>query len=276
LAELLFEGPMKKRFLFEFLDLAWLPDSLLLTLRDVLELCLEDRFLGYYRSVVNELLEIVNAEGQTNLMELGAGTAPLSRRLAQRLLSRRSSPLVVEVSDLYPDRDVYRGLEQEFPGVIKPFYEAVDFSSTLPVKNGSLLVFSASFHHIPFERRIAVLQSLAQHRVVVFEPLRPNLWAVVLCMLDFFPGLLTPLFFLTKRTSGHGRRFLWCWALPIAGLMIGWDGIVSLLRVWSPAEWHRHFETATGGRNKTLKVSNWRLGQRVEWSPVQSEQTPTK
>jgi|SRR5581483_8691290 len=259
---------MNKRFLFEFLDLGWLPDSLLLTLRDVLELCLEDRFLGYYRSVVDELLEIVSREGETNLMELGAGTAPLSRRLALRLQSRGSSPLVVEVSDLYPDHDLYRALEKEFPGVVKPHYQPVDFARTLPAKSGSLLVFSASFHHIPFEQRMAVLQTLAEHRVVVFEPVRPNLWAVLLCMLDFFPGLLTPLFFLKKRTSGHGRRFLWCWAIPIAGLMVGWDGIVSLLRVWRPDEWQQYFETATNGKNKTLKVSTWRLGQRVEWSPT--------
>jgi hypothetical protein len=166
---------------------------------------------------------------------------------------------------------VYRALETEFPGVVQPHYKPVDFSRALPVKRGSLLVFSASFHHIPFAGRAAVLQALAEHRVVVFEPIRPNFWAFALCLLDIFPGFLTPLFFLTRRRSGHARRFLWCWLLPVAGLMIGWDGIVSLLRVWSPDEWRRHFEIATGGKNRTLKVENWRLGQRIEWAPVGQE-----
>jgi hypothetical protein len=252
---------MTRWFLFEFMDLAWIPGSLRATIHDTLESCLRPSPRRYYEWVAREILSIIERSPAEALVELGAGTAPITCELAEAIQGRRDISL--RVSDLYPNLALYQTLEEKFPGVVQADRRPVDFSRSVDFPAGSLLVLSATFHHIPPEARLQVLKTLAPYRVAIFEPLRPNLASLLLSLLGFFAGLTTPVRFWNQR-PGNGRRILWCWLLPLAPAIIVWDGLVSCLRCWSEKEWKEHLAKAIGDQ-RPAQVKSKLVTQAVVW-----------
>ncbi|MEO8596548.1 MAG: hypothetical protein ABI759_24740 [Candidatus Solibacter sp.] len=251
-------------YLFEFMDLPWLPESLRTTVREVLEICLGEPPRQYYDWVVRELLERAQREGIRTIVELGAGTAPLSHRLGA-IQKQTGGGITIEVSDLYPDVPLYQSLEKQFPGVIRGRIQPLDFSRPLEFQPATLLALSGSFHHIPPGRRGAVLESLSGHRVAIFEPLQRNLPSLLTALGGVIPGLMTPFFYLRKRSTGHARRMFWCWLVPLAPLIIVWDGLVSCLRCWTEAEWRHAFGETNLREPKTLAFRTEALSHWIFW-----------
>jgi hypothetical protein len=224
-------------FLFEFMDLKWVPPSLRATIHDALDSCLGAAPRRYYEWVAREILELVKRDPTGTIVELGAGTAPITRALAGAIEGRGDISLLV--SDLYPDRELYRALEEMYPGVVRAELGPTDFSRPMDFPQGSLLVLSAAFHHLPPAVRVDVLKVLSAYRVAVFEPLRRNPASLFLCLFGFVPAIRTPLLFWNQR-PGNWRRVFWCWVMPLATLIIVWDGLVSCLRCWNEKEWKDH------------------------------------
>lgn len=225
---------------FEFMDLAWLPASVRAVLRDILECGNGRPFRGYYGWAVDEILRYAAAHGLTTIVELGAGTAPLSRRLAA---DARSAGLTLIVCDLNPDIPLYEELEQTFPGRVRTCREPIDFSQPQAWTADALLVLSATLHHVPRSERPDVLKALASggNHVLIFEPLRRTLLSGLLCLLSVVPAMLVPAFQLHR--PGRWRRVAWCWLLPIAAPLFVWDGLVSCWRQWSTSDWQSVLRT---------------------------------
>jgi hypothetical protein len=220
--------------LFEFMDQDWVPSGVRSTLREILE-CGNDRpFRTYYRWVKDEVVRAARDGGFRAIVELGAGTAPITRLLAEEPGADRFRLIPC---DRNPDREAYRLLEERHPGTVVPLYTPVDFSKPRRWDPDTLLFLSATFHHIPRPARAEVLESLASsaRRIMIFEPLRKTGPSVLFVFLSIVPALILPLWFLPR--PGKFRRFLWCWILPLAPLMFWWDGIVSCLRQWGEREW---------------------------------------
>ena len=255
---------MPSLHLFEFMDLPGLPESLRTTVREVLEICLGEPPRSYYDWVVQALLHRAEQERLHTIVELGAGTAPLSHRLVA-VVKETGRALTVEVSDLYPDVPLYRSLEEQFPGVIRGRTQPLDFSQPIEFPPGTLLALSGSFHHLPPEKRQAVLECLAKQRVAIFEPLQRNPISMFTSFGGLLPGLMAPLYYLRKRKGGHARRMFWCWLAPAAPLIIIWDGLVSCLRCWTESEWRQALERTSQGRPKRLGFFTQALSFGVFW-----------
>lgn len=221
---------------FEFMDLPWLPASLRQVLRDILDCGNGRPFRGYYDWVVSETLRVAAEHGLVTVVELGAGTAPITRRLAADF---RSTGLSLVVCDLHPDLNLYDQLERQSPGRVVALRHPVDFSLPQKWAPKTLLVLSATLHHIPTEERPAVLAALAQSAdaVLVFEPLRRTILSALFCLLSVIPALLTPLFQVNR--PGWSRRIVWCWLVPVGPLLFVWDGLLSCWRQWTAEDWHR-------------------------------------
>jgi hypothetical protein len=220
--------------LFEFMDLDWLPVSLRRTIRETLECAFSRLFRGYYAWVAEEVLKEATGSRYTTLVELGAGPAPITRLLANEA---KTEGLRLVPCDINPDQPVYEELEKRYPGKVVPRYDNVDLSKPHSWGQGALLFLSASFHHIPPRDRCAVIEQLTEsaERVMVFEPLRRTFRSMLLALTSFVPALVTPLWLF--RRPGRLGRFFWCWLLPVAPLLISWDGVVSCLRMWSESNW---------------------------------------
>jgi hypothetical protein len=252
--------PVRSPFLFEFMDLPGLPNSLRGTLQETLESCLAGPPRQYYDWVVGEILELVERDNIRTVIEMAAGTAPIARRLA---MLHDERPLQIEVSDLYPNRQIFQDLELRFPGIVRAHYEPVHLSKPPTPRPSTLLVFSASFHHLAPAGRERALRSLFQHHVAVFEPLRCHPSSLLLALAGFAPGLTLPLR-LWKR-PGNLRRCFWSWLVPAAPFGIVWDGAVSVLRCWSEQDWRRRLASVASAQPKTFAMKHSTFCQMVTW-----------
>jgi hypothetical protein len=251
-------------FLFEFLDLPWIPASLRATVHDVLELCLGMPPREYYNWVANEVLSLAEQYRAESIVELGAGTAPITKALATAIGSQKELDGVsLRFSDLYPNIETYQALEQKFPGLVRGDRRSVDISRPVDYPPGSLLVLSAAFHHIPPPARMQVLKNLSGHRVAIFEPLRRNVASTCLSLMGFFPALTTPLRF-WNHSPGNARRIFWCWLFPLAAFIIVWDGVVSCQRCWTGREWKQNLATLIP-EERIVFVKSELFSQMIVW-----------
>ena len=223
---------MKAPHLFEFMDLDWLPVSLRNTLREILECGNARPFRPYYDWAANVIAEEAKESGVKHVVELGAGTAPLGRRLARN----ESLTTQIFICDRNPDLDVYRELARCYPSKIKAIEEPVDFSEPGTWPEGTLLALSGTLHHLPPEPRRQALRAMAQSadRVLVVEPLRKTPLSMAFVVFSLVPAILLPLWFIGR--PGRIRRLVWCWVLPAAPLIFLWDGWISCIREWSDEE----------------------------------------
>lgn len=218
---------------FEFMDLNFLPKSLRNVLRDLLDVSFRPPFRSYYQWVSDSVLEYARKNGIKEIVELGAGVAPITRHLIKE---RFGEDISFVISDLNPDIETFKHL-QKVDSRVKAVLEPVDFSKKIDKYKESLLVLSATFHHIEDKERKMILDNLksVSNHIMIFEPVRNNLFSVLLSCLGFISGILAPFFLIGQRS--FFRSVLWCWILPIAPLLFVWDGCVSSLRCWNRKKW---------------------------------------
>lgn len=253
---------MRFPHLFEFMDQSWVPASIRTTLLEILHFSDSPPFQNYYGWVADETLRIAEEAKTTVIVELGAGTAPLTKLL---VADKRATGLTLLVCDLTPEAAVYDDLRSRFPGQVQAIYEPVDVSQPRSWEPGTLLVLSATFHHLPPAIRPAVIRALtaSADRVLVTEPVRKQLTSILFCLCSIVPSLLLPLAMLAR--PGRLRRILWCWLLPVAPVMFWWEGFISCLRQWSDPEWDQELRVALAGTNRPWKVSHRLFYQLITW-----------
>lgn len=234
--------------LFEFNDLPVLPESIRATLRDLCELC-NSGFRSFNHEVAKQVLDRAREQGSRTIVELGAGTAPITRILAA---DPAAKGMTLVPCDLLPDLDAYRELAAAHPDSVRPCEESVDYTRPKSWGPGSIAVLVGTFHHIDprdRDRTLAALSKSADH-VMVFEPLRNTPFSMLLSTTAVVPALLLPLAYLGK--PGRLRRFLWCWLVPVVPFIFFWDGLVSCMRQWSPKTWLTRLGLAAPTRQPTI------------------------
>jgi hypothetical protein len=252
---------MRFPHLFEFMDQDWVPASLRTTLVEMVECCNSPPFQAYYYWVADETLRVASEDGFRCIVELGAGSAPITRVLVKDV---RSTGMRLFVCDINPNPDDYEALENLHPGRVHGIRTPVDIAQQHMWDPHTLLVLSATFHHIPPPERPKVLIALTNsaERVMIFEPVRKSLVSVLFVLTSLIPSLLLPLFFI--RRSGRLRRLVWCWLVPVAPFVFWWEGIVSCLRQWSDREWRIELAKVLPANRKWI-VNSWKVYQMVAW-----------
>ncbi len=238
-------------YLFEFMDQPWLPQSLHATILEILHTCNSPPFQRYYEWVAEKALAEATSRGLENVVEVGAGTAPITQMLVQHEEAKNIRFLIC---DLIPNKPVFERLEKAHGGKVTAIYDPVDVTQLRAWPPRTLLVLSAMFHHIPRQLRPAALESLTKSgdRVLVCESIRRTPGSVLLVLLAIFPAMALPLLMIGK--PGRLRRLLWCWLLPAAPLMYVWDAVISCLRQWTMSEWKKELEQALPSDRKPPKV----------------------
>jgi hypothetical protein len=228
--------------LFEFNDQPFLPESIRATIRDVCELC-NSVFRSFNHVAARRALDEARKQNSHAIIELGAGTAPITRVLASL---PESSGLTLVPCDLIPDEEAYRDLQRRYPGLVQPVFEAVDFTRPHPWDRESVAVLVGTFHHIHPQDRPRTLAALSRSvdHVMVFEPLRSTWLSMALTLFAQVPVLLLPVAYCHR--PGRLRRVVWCWLVPVVPLIFLWDGLVSCIRQWSPERWRQELAAANG------------------------------
>lgn len=252
---------MRLPHLFEFMDLEWLPASLHATLREILECGNARPFRPYYEWVAKVVKRQLATSGCQNVVELGAGTAPITRLLAK---DPDLNGMKLIICDSQPDAATFADLEKRYPSKVIARQDVVDFSKPQDWPSQTLLLLSGTFHHIPPEQRGAVLESLTKSgdRVIVCEPLRKTMLSMGFVFLSVVPAVILPLWFLGR--PGRIRRFFWCWLIPMAPIMFWWDGLASCMRMWTDKEWRDNLHGIVSP-DRGSRVSHALFSQMVAW-----------
>ena len=228
--------------LVELHDLPACPPSLRDALTDFLAFALN--LSRAYDPAGPLLRRAIARTGARRVVDLCSGAGGPWSRLAQQV------GVPVLLTDLYPHRNGVSNL---------PFHaEPVDARAVPPALDGFRTLFT-SFHHFPPEEARAILADAVTRGqgIAVFEAARRAAREVAVVALTWLGALAAAPFIRPWRWS----RLLWTYLPPVLPLLGTFDGVVSCLRAYSPAELA---ELVRG-----LDGYEWDIGEmRGGWSPL--------
>ena len=150
-------------------------------------------------------------------------------------LHRRLMTQVDEIvlTDLYPNRPAMAHAARRSQGRLRGYSAPVEATRTPSSLTGFRTLFTAFHHFAPPDAR-AILQDAVNHGqgIAVFEQTARNPVALgMMLILPLLALLLTP-FVRPWRVE----RLFWTYVIPAIPLVLGFDGVVSCLRTYSPKE----------------------------------------
>ncbi|HEV8400912.1 MAG TPA: hypothetical protein VGQ18_13860 [Gemmatimonadales bacterium] len=234
---------MPRLHIFEIHDYPWCPPSLRDALTDFLEFTIN---LGRsYAAIVPMLRDAIVRSGATSVLDLCSGAGGPWRTIGAEM------PVPVLLSDKFPNRAATMGAVPFHPRAV----DAAAVPADLP---GFRTIFTAFHHFRPAEARAILADAVRQGQGIgVFEISRRAPIAIALIALTWFAVLVFVPFIRPFRWS----RLLWTYLPPVLPLVGAFDGVVSCLRTYSPAELR---ELLHG-----LDTFAWQVGEtRSPWSPL--------
>jgi hypothetical protein len=241
---------MKRIHLFEFTDLSWYPEIFRHMQTEYLQF-VATRGSGH-KYLMPLFSKAMQHAGTAEIVDLcSGGTGPWMRLLEQ--FKQAGLSVSVKLTDKYPNPEVIQKWEHP---EIEYLVESVDATNVPRQLKGMRTLFEG-FHHFKPEQARSILQDAIEDRVAIgiFEislkpPFGPLLLLLSPLMTIVSYLLITP--FITPRT---GLRFFWTYLVPVVPLATCWDGVISLLRVYSLPEL-KELTDPLQGKNYT-----WEIGQ---------------
>jgi hypothetical protein len=251
---------MKRVHLFEFTDLPWYPQVFRRIQTDYLQFVAT---LGAGHKYLIPLFKRAMQHAKTNeIVDLcSGGTGPWVRLKEQ--LEQAGLSVDINLTDKYPDPASTEKWAAASRLGIRYLAEPVDAMDVPPHLKGMRTLFEG-FHHFKPEQAKAILQDALGKRVAIgiFEAsLKPPL-GIILLLLAPLTTLLS-YFFMTPLIKPRTiSRFFWTYLIPIVPLATSWDGVISLLRVYSPQE----LEELTN--SFPPNDYTWEIGQALTGTPI--------
>lgn len=223
---------MQRIHAFELEDQQWFPRSIRNAMTDYLG------FLGNltpapYQAFTAKLHEAMVATGEREILDLcSGGTGPLPTIL--RLLEEEHGYQVsARMTDLHPNLDKFEHARAASQGRIDFVAESVD-ATQVPERLGGFRLISNALHHFqPDMARAILADAVAKQRgIAVFEVLSRSPLAAAAIVPSPLLVLLTTPFIRPFRWS----RLFWTYLVPVVPLACAWDGLMSVLRIYSPEE----------------------------------------
>ncbi len=224
---------MKRLQLFEFDDQPWMPRIL----REIFMDCLTFgyRVGGHYRNMHRPFSEWARLAGIERVLDLASGGgAPAQLMLQNAERDRLRMPELV-LSDLFPNLDHYRALQQQFGADRVTYIEQPVSVFDLSGREVPACSMCSALHHFGPEQARRILREMTRNRdgFFVMDLLQRD-WKHLSLVLVSGPWffMLAPFFIRPFSWS----RLLYCTLLPVVPLMIFFDGCVSVLRSYKPEE----------------------------------------
>jgi len=225
---------MSRIHLFEFTDLPWYPQMFRRIQTDYLQFVAT---LGSgHKNLIPLFTKAMQHAGTMEIVDLcSGGTGPWMR--LQEQFKQAGLSVSIKLTDKYPNPEAVHRWSKASNRGIEYLTEPVDAMKVPPHLKGMRTLFEG-FHHFRFEQAQSILQDAVEKRVAIgiFEAsLKPPLGLFLLLLAPLMTLvsylLMTP--FITPRTLS---RFFWTYLVPVVPLATCWDGVISLLRVYSPQD----------------------------------------
>ncbi|MEM7414426.1 MAG: hypothetical protein AAF389_02950 [Gemmatimonadota bacterium] len=220
---------MRRFHVFELEDQPWFPARIRDYMTDYLQF-VSDRF-GLFDRAAPVLVDLLERSGQTTILDLGSGGGGPWRSLAASVGETVPSVTIV-LSDLYPNEEALAKTAAADPR-IRVASEPVDATSVPDHLSGIRTQF-LSMHHFRPKAAARILGDAVDQQmpVAVFEAQKRDVAHLVQFALSPIGVLLmTPLI-----RPFDPLRLLFTYLVPIVPLCVLWDGVISVLRTYSPEE----------------------------------------
>lgn len=251
---------MKRIHLFEFTDLPWYPQIFRRIQTDYLQFVAT---LGSgHVNLIPLFAKALQHAGRSEIVDLcSGGTGPWVR--LQEQLKQAGWPVTIKLTDKYPNPEAVQRWATASPQGIEYLAEPVD-AMNVPTHLKGMRTLFEGFHHFKPEQARSILQDAAEKKeaIGIFEAsLMPPFGLFLLILAPVITWisylLMTP--FIKPRTLS---RFAWTYLVPLVPLATSWDGVISLLRVYSVRELQ---ELA---RPLQYKDYIWEVGEASTGTPI--------
>lgn len=228
---------MRRLHLFEWEDQPWLPD----TLRDLQTDFLRhmNTALRLYEPVMPLIDRVLSRSSPRRVVDLCSGAAGPWEQLLEKAWDVK-----VTLTDRYPNRTALARVRTRLADRLDYCPDPVD-ARQLPARLDGMRILFNGFHHFPPADAQGILQDAVDRQAAlgIFEIAErtPRKLLAVLFGVPLLVFALTPCI----RPLTFSRLF-WTYCVPLAPVLIVWDGLVSLLRTYSRADLLA-MATATGG-----------------------------
>jgi hypothetical protein len=217
--------------LFELEDQAWFPTIVRDLATDYLAY-VQSRF-SLHRPIVGIMAEALAQTRQTRIIDLCSGGSGPILALQNELVAL-GLPLSCVLTDRYPNLSGFKRAVANSKNPIEYRREAVD-ARAVPVNLVGFRTLFNAFHHFTPADATAILRNATQsgYPIGIFEISDRALRTLVatLFLTPFVVLFMTP--FIRPLTWS---RLLWTYLIPLVPLVCWWDGFVSNLRAYRPAE----------------------------------------
>lgn len=177
------------------------------------------------------ICKAIEAAGRPTVVDLCSGTSGPWVSLASAVRLHLGKEISVMLTDKFPDyREEEKSNKHEW---LRFCHESVD-ATAVPSDLAGVRTLFNGFHHFPPDIAISILRDTVRSRqaIVIFEMLqRTWLELIYTSMAPIAVVLLTPLI----KPRGV-LRYIFTYVIPIAPVMVLWDGVVSILRCYTPSE----------------------------------------
>lgn len=222
---------MKRFHLFEFEDFSWFPDFIRNGITDYLRFLID--LWDVYKPAVPLIQELINRGNVSHIIDLCSGGGGYIIRLNSYLNNPIPGNVKITLSDVYPNRAFFKFIKNK-TDEIDYAEESVDAASVPDNLTGMRTLFSA-FHHFNEEYAISVLEDAAKKKVPIgiFEAGERRVFDLVAVIIatPVLYVLVTP-FIRPFKIS----RLFFTYIIPLIPFFALWDGIVSMLRMYTPGE----------------------------------------
>lgn len=258
--------------LFELEDQKWIPDFLRQSMTDYLRY-----FLGvtnFYKPTTTILAECLKTTGDNRCIDLCSGGGGAVESVIKNLKQEENLDVRFLLTDKFPNVQAFSFLKTRNPANIGWCNSSVDAMDVPGNLVGVRTMYSA-IHHFNPESVKKILQNAVESRsqITIFDGGDKNI-LTILGIIIFHPiafFLLTP-FFKPFKIS----RLLFTYIIPLIPICTIWDGVVSIIRLYTPDELIRLArQTESDYDWKSCKVKN-SLGMNVVYLTGSPKTTPLK
>ena len=241
---------MKRHQLFEFHELAACPAVVRQLVTGFLEAV--SALFRPYATKTDLLIRAMRSANTKQFVDLCSGNGGPWFHLARQIGRETGQAVSVVLTDKFPSREA--GFRARSANGITYSDEPVD-ARCVPARLQGVRTLFNGLHHFPPEDAKAVLQDAVAkgQPIAVFEILQRN-W---LTLIHAFSLPISVLLFTPLVRPLRWWRLLLTYVIPVASLILLWDGVVSVLRCYRPEELRAMADELGGMRYHWEAGSYW-------------------
>ncbi|MBT9492924.1 MAG: class I SAM-dependent methyltransferase [Paucibacter sp.] len=222
---------MRRMHLFEIEDQPWLPSSIRNGITDFLQFAVEQGNL--YKNFSVRLAKVLRAQQVEQIVDLCAGGGGPGLSMLKNIPEINAGKVKIHLTDYYPNLPAFAELASTNPHCFTYTAEPVSALDVPSHLKGFRTLFS-SFHHFDQTDAQTIIADAINSRqgIAIAESTQRHPLLIAYMFVTPILVLITSPFQKPFRWS----RLFWTYAIPIVPIAVAFDGIVSCLRTYTPAE----------------------------------------